>query len=110
VRPTASSITKEGAVVIAPVFCPPSTIDASNIDDFDRDIVLLVAQHHGVVIDCSGLVFIGRAGVRVLARAARETTITLVNPRPIVRLMAAVFELDADLHDATPFAPATAPS
>jgi len=44
-----------------------------------------------MVIDCSEVVWIAIAGMRVLEIASQDVQITLVNPNPAVHLMAVAF-------------------
>jgi STAS domain-containing protein len=77
--------------MIVPVFTPPSRIDGTNVVGFAGTIGEHVARHGCVVIDCSEVVWIAIAGMRVLEIASRDVQIALVNPSPAVHLMAAVF-------------------
>jgi anti-anti-sigma regulatory factor len=77
--------------MIVPVFTPPSRIDATKVAAFARTVGEQVARHRCMVIDCSEVVWIAIAGMRLLEIASRDVQITLVNPSPAVHLMAAVF-------------------
>jgi len=57
----------------------------------------MLARYGGLVIDCSEVVSIALSGMRVLEAASRDAHITLVNPRPFVRLMAAAFAIDVQI-------------
>jgi hypothetical protein len=77
--------------MIVAVFTPPSRIDATNIAAFAATVGEHVARDRCIVIDCSEVVWIAIAGVRVLEIASRDVPVTLANPSPGVHLMAAVF-------------------
>jgi hypothetical protein len=77
--------------MIVPVFTPPSRIDAKNVAQFAGAVSEQVARHHGMVIDCSAVIWIAISGLRVLEAVSSEVPITLVNPNPAVHLMAVAF-------------------
>ena len=77
--------------MIGPVFVPASSIDATNVAAFARTVGEHVARHRCMVIDCSEIVWIASAAMRVLEVASHDVQITLVNPSPAVHLMAAAF-------------------
>ena len=79
------------------MFAPPSRIDGTNIAAFRCDVEDMLARYGGLVIDCSEVVSIALSGMRVLEAASRDAHITLVNPRPFVRLMAAAFAIDVQI-------------
>jgi anti-anti-sigma regulatory factor len=79
------------------VFEPPSRIDATNIAAFRWDVEDMIARYDSLVIDCSEVESIGRSGMRVLEVASRDARVTLVNPKPFVRLMATAFGIDVQI-------------
>jgi len=82
--------------MIVPVFTPPSRIDATNLVGFAQAVGEHVERHRRMVIDCSEVVWIAIAGMRVLEIASQDIPITLVNPNPAVHLMAVVFGGDVE--------------
>ena len=96
--------------MIVPLFAPPPTIDATNVTSFARGIAEFLARYRGVVIDCSEVVWIASSGMRVLESASRGAQITLVNPRPAVRLMATAFGVVVRLRGGRPSSRAVEPS
>jgi anti-anti-sigma regulatory factor len=87
----ASSSNESEANMIVPVFVPTSRIDAADVAVFARTVGEHVARYGCMVVDCSTLVWITTAGMRVLETASHDAQITLVNPTPAVHLMAAAF-------------------
>ena len=82
--------------MIAPVYQPASRVDSWNVASF-RDAVADAAERYGrVVVDCSGVLVMGVSAMRVLERASRYVRVTLVNPNPAIRLMAAAFKLEIE--------------
>jgi anti-anti-sigma regulatory factor len=77
-----------------PVYVPPNGVSVENVEEFRTALENLVGRHRSVVIDCSELSYISTAGMRVLENAKRSGRITLVNPTPVVRLLASVFGVD----------------
>ena len=80
--------------MIVPVFDPPARIDINNIVAFRESITDLVHRFGAVIVDCSSLVAIGPSGMHILRNASRDATVTLMNPNPAVKLMAAAFGFD----------------
>ncbi|MGO9872882.1 MAG: STAS domain-containing protein [Acidimicrobiia bacterium] len=83
---------------MVPVFAPTSRIDETNVAAFAKAVDQLVAQRRGVVVDCSEVVWIAAAGMRVLAAASHSVPVTLTNPNPAVHLVAVVFGGDVRCH------------
>ncbi len=77
----------------APVYQPPPRVDASNIESFRRTVVQSATRYGHVVIDCSRVIEMGPTALRVLAMAAREVDVVLVNPNQAIRLMAAAYDV-----------------
>ena len=80
--------------MIVPVFDPPVKVDINNVVAFRASIADLALRYGAVIIDCSSLVAIGPSGMHVLRAASRDATVTLLNPKPSVMLMAAAFGFD----------------
>jgi anti-anti-sigma regulatory factor len=95
--------------MIVPVFVPPSRIDATNIAAFVRAVGEHVSCDRRMVIDCSEIVWISSAAMRVLEIASHDVPITLVNPSPVVHLMAAVFGGDVQCRYDGSSSPASEP-
>jgi anti-anti-sigma regulatory factor len=101
--PLASSSKESEAIMIVPVFVPPSRIDATNVAAFVETVREHLARHRCMVIDCSGVVWIAISGMSILEIASHDTPITLVNPCPAVHLIAATFGGDVRLrYDGVP--------
>ena len=79
-----------------PVYKPPATVDSTNIVGFRFRIDELLARYGALVVDCSDVDLIGPSGMRVLRRASRQAPVTLVNPNPSLRLMAAAYGFYVD--------------
>ena len=76
-----------------PVYQPPTRVDGENIESFRRTVVHSATRYGEVVIDCSDVIEMGPSALRVLALAARNADVVLVNPKPGIRLMAAAYEV-----------------
>jgi anti-anti-sigma regulatory factor len=96
--------------MIVAVFAPSSRIDATNVAEFAHTVREHVARRGCMVIDCSAVVWIASSGMRVLELASHEAPITLVNPSPAVRLMAATFAGDIQLRYNTVWSPPSVPT
>ena len=77
--------------MIVPVFTPPSRIDGTDVAAFAWTVGEHVEHHRCMVIDCSEVVWIAIASMRLLEMASQDVPITLVNPNPAVHLIAVVF-------------------
>jgi anti-anti-sigma regulatory factor len=86
--------------VPVPVYEPPVQVDSTNIAGFASRIAELIARYDALVVDCSQVDLIGPSGMRVLRQAARDASVTLVNPNASLRLMAAAYGFAVD-HTAT---------
>ena len=85
--------------MIVAIFAPPSRIDGTNVAAFAETVDERVARDGCVVIDCSEVVWIAMAAMRVLEIASRDAPVTLVNPSPAVHLMAATFAENVRCRD-----------
>ena len=95
--------------MVVAVFTPPSRIDDTNIAAFARTVGEHIARDRRMVIDCSEIVWISSAAMRVLDVASHDVQITLVNPSPVVHLIAAVFGGDVRCRYERVSSPAPAP-
>lgn len=75
----------------APVYQPPSRIDLANIEAFERTVVQSALRYRHVVIDCSLVVQMGPSAMHVLALAAVDADVLLVNPTQAIRIMASAY-------------------
>jgi len=85
--------------VIVPVLTPPTKIDAANVAAFAQTVREGIGRYGCLVIDCSEVQWIAACGMNVLEMAARDGSITLVNPNPTIHLMAATFGGDVLCRD-----------
>jgi anti-anti-sigma regulatory factor len=82
--------------MLVPVYESPLQVDSTNIAAFRVRVNELVDRYGAVVVDCSDVTVIGPSGMRVLRIAARDATVTLVNPNPGLQLMAAAYGFEVD--------------
>ena len=82
-----------------PVYVPPCSVDAANVGQFRDSVADLAGDNDGIVLDCTDVRFVSLAAMRVLENTARRRVVIVVNPSPVVHLLATVFGLEVVLPD-----------
>ena len=82
-----------------PVYVPPCSVDAANVAQFSDAVADLASDNDGILLDCTDVRFMSLAAMRVLENTARRRVVIVVNPSPVVHLLATVFGLEVVLPD-----------
>lgn len=80
-----------------PVYVPPCSVDAANVAQFRDAVADLAGDNDGILVDCTDVRFMSLAAMRVLENTARGRVVIVVNPSPVVHLLATVFGLEVVL-------------